>query len=143
MRPYQYVFIDEAFHVYDSDFFLLFNSVAYTFIPYENTWHRISFIGGPYPLPPITRAMRPVPYYKKTNALFKNVYFLTMRRLCVVTTRYRKCNSIRHIVWFRRYMPWSTRVLVETCEFEFFLVLLYISQMLEQSTKHHRFCIPR
>lgn len=70
MRPYEYVFIDEAYQVSDLNFFPFINSITFSSIPYETIWPLIWFIADPYQLKPTTRAIIPAPYYLTKEIIF-------------------------------------------------------------------------
>ena len=57
------MFVDEASQASDADMVTLFNSIAFSSIPYDERWPRISLLGDPYQLPPNTRTQRPQCYY--------------------------------------------------------------------------------
>lgn len=63
MIRYQYVLVNNSSQVSNEDQFPLLNSIEFASQEYEQTWPRISYIWGPYQLPPHTRSRLPLCYY--------------------------------------------------------------------------------
>lgn len=71
IRPCDYVIIDKASEVSDSDLVILFNIILYSSQPNEDTWPRISLVGDSYHLPPNTRGYRAPSYYYAKKLSFQ------------------------------------------------------------------------
>ena len=63
MEHYQYVIVDEASQLSDSELFILMNILACSSNPYDTSWPRMCYVGDPYQLPPNTFCNRPPCYF--------------------------------------------------------------------------------